>query len=67
VVATRVATGGTSTRHYDYPGSEVDLIENGAVMAGALPPQKARLLLQVLLSVGADHERIRQEFEAYAY
>src|SRR5699024_1073373 len=67
VVATRVATGGTSTRHYDYPGSEVDLIANGAVMAGALPPQKARLLLQVLLSVGADHERIRQEFEAYAY
>src|SRR5699024_672579 len=62
VVATRVATGGTSTRHYDYPGSEVDLIENGAVMAGALPPQKARLLLQVLLSVGADHERIREEF-----
>src|SRR5699024_10874491 len=67
VVATRVATGGTSTRHYDYPGSEVDLIENGAVMAGALPPQKARLLLQGLLSVGADRERIREEFEAYAY
>ena len=67
VVATRVATGGTSTRHYDYPGSEVDLIENGAVMAGALPPQKARLMLQVLLTVSADHERIREEFEAYAY
>lgn len=50
VVATRVVTGGTSTRHYDYPGSEVDLIANGAVMAGALPPQKARLLLQVLLA-----------------
>ena len=43
------------------------MLFRSAVMAGALPPQKARLLLQVLLSVGADHERIRQEFEAYAY
>lgn len=67
VVATRVATGGTSTRHYDYPGSEVDLIANGAVMAGALPPQKARLLLQVLLSSGAQQDRVRRTFEAYAY
>lgn len=73
VVATRVATGGTSTRHYDYPGSEVDLIANGAVMAGALPPQKARLLLQVLLagsSGTADAavcDTVRAAFEAYAY
>lgn len=67
VVATRVATGGTSTRHYDYPGSEVDLIENGAVMAGALPAQKARLLLQALLADGADVERVRAEFAAYSY
>src|SRR5690625_2909055 len=67
VVATRVATSGTSPRHYDYPGSEVDLIENGAVMAGAWTPQQGRLLLQVLRGVGADHERGGGEFEAYAY
>lgn len=67
VVATRVATGGTSTRHYDYPGSEIDLIAKGAVMAGALPPQKARLLLQALLSAGVDQHRIRDEFAAYGY
>lgn len=67
VIATRVATGGTSDRHYDYPGSEVDLIAHGAVMAGALPAQKARLLLQVLLADGADPDRIREEFAAFAY
>ncbi len=67
VVATRVPTGGTSNRHYDYPGSEVDLIANGAVMAGLLPAQKARLLLQVLLADGASLERVRQEFEAFSY
>lgn len=75
VVATRVATGGTSTRHYDYPGSEVDLIANGAVMAGALPPQKARLLLQVLLAgasgTAADPAalcaQVRAAFEVYGY
>lgn len=67
VIATRTASGGTSDRHYDYPGSEVDLIANGAVMAGALPPAKARLLLQVLLADGADADRIREEFAAYAY
>lgn len=67
VVATRVATGGTSTRHYDYPGSEVDLIANGCVMAGALPPQKARLLLQALLADGAGADRVRDAFAGYSY
>lgn len=67
VVATRVATGGTSTRHYDYPGSEMDLITNGAVMAGALPPQKARLLLQVMLAEGAGTDRVCESFGAYAF
>ncbi|MCS6711723.1 asparaginase [Brachybacterium sp. EF45031] len=67
VVATRVAEGGTSDRHYDYPGSEIDLLANGAIMAGALPAQKARLLLQVLLSRGADTAQLRDAFSAYAY
>lgn len=66
VVATRIASGGTSTHHYAYPGSEVDLLDAGAVMAGFLPPAKARLLLQALLADGAGPERIRASFVPYA-
>ncbi|MGQ4509933.1 asparaginase [Dermabacteraceae bacterium P13264] len=66
VVATRVPQGGTSSRHYDYPGSEVDLIANGAVMAGTLPPHKARLLLSALIEDGADANRITEVFARYS-
>ncbi|AXK46944.1 asparaginase [Brachybacterium saurashtrense] len=66
VVAARPASGGTSTHHYAYPGSEVDLLAAGAVMAGLLPATTARLLLQALLADGADGARIRAAFEAYA-
>lgn len=66
VVATRIASGGTSTHHYAYPGSEVDLLDAGALMAGFLPPAQARLLLQILLADGADPAQIRESFEAYA-
>ncbi|MGP9581190.1 asparaginase [Brachybacterium sp. AOP35-5H-19] len=66
VVATRIASGGTSTHHYAYPGSEVDLLDAGAVMAGFLPPAKARLLLQTLLAAGADPGRIRHGFLPFA-
>lgn len=66
VVATRIPSGGTSTHHYAYPGSEVDLLEAGAVMAGLLSPHKARLLLQVLLASGAGPAEIRERFAAYA-
>ena len=65
VVATRIPSGGTSTHHYAYPGSEVDLLEAGAVMAGLLSPQKARLLLQVLLASGEAPAGIRERFAAY--
>ena len=66
VVAARPFAGGTSTHHYGYPGSEVDLLDAGAVMAGLLPAPKARLLLQVLLSGGATADGIRTAFDAYA-
>ena len=65
VVAARPFGGGTSTHHYGYPGSEVDLLDAGAVMAGLLPAPKARLLLQVLLASGASADGIRAAFEAY--
>ena len=66
VVATRIASGGTSTYHYAYPGSEVDLLDAGALMAGFLPAVQARLLLQVLLADGAGPDRIREAFAAFA-
>ncbi|MFC7375576.1 asparaginase [Brachybacterium sp. GCM10030267] len=67
VVATRIPSGGTSDRHYDYPGSEKDLISRGVVMAGALSPQKARLLLQVLLADGAHSDKFQSTFARYAH
>ena len=69
VVATRVASGGTSEHHYAYPGAGADLVAQGIVMAGALPPQKARLLLQALLAdgAGADPAAIREVFAGFAY
>src|SRR5690625_7761797 len=42
VAATRVATGGTSTRHYDYPGSHVDLTENGRSEEGRVANGQGR-------------------------
>jgi L-asparaginase len=66
VVAARPFGGGTSTHHYGYPGSEIDLLDAGAVMAGLLPAPKARLLLQVLLAEGTPADGIRTAFEAYA-
>lgn len=67
VVSTRIPEGGTSTYHYSYPGSEVDLINNGALMAGSLSAHKARLLLQALLAAGAPRDRIEDAFAAFAY
>ncbi|ASK66066.1 L-asparaginase [Brachybacterium avium] len=66
VVASRTWSGGTSTHHYAYPGSEVDLLEAGALMAGLLPAAKARLLLQSLLAAEAGPEQIREAFSVYA-
>ncbi|HEX7351073.1 asparaginase [Brachybacterium sp.] len=66
VVASRAFSGGTSTHHYAYPGSEVDLLEAGAVMAGLLPAVKARLLLQTLVHGDASAAQIRASFEVYA-
>ncbi len=63
VVGSRTSSGGTATAIYGYAGSEADLIERGAVMAGDLSPRKARLLLHVLLSMGRDADDVRAEFD----
>ncbi|MDO5736957.1 MAG: asparaginase [Propionibacteriaceae bacterium] len=62
VVASRTHGGGTAEAIYGYPGSEADLVERGAVMAGNLSPRKARLLLYVLLSHGCGRDEVATEF-----
>ncbi len=62
VVGSRTARGGTAMNLYGYPGSEVDLLRRGAVMAGDLSPRKARLLLHTMLSAGHSPEAIRARF-----
>jgi L-asparaginase len=66
LISTRVPSGGTSTHHYDYPGSETDLLRHGCRMAGLLRPAQARLLLQALLADGADGTRIDAALEPLA-
>lgn len=54
VVASRTGSGRTLERTYRMPGGESDLLERGAILAGALPPLKARLRLLVGLALGRD-------------
>jgi L-asparaginase len=49
VVASRTGAGTTFRSTYGFTGSESDLIERGAVMAGWLCPRKARVLLRLAL------------------
>ncbi|MGZ3148183.1 asparaginase [Lentzea chajnantorensis] len=49
VVATRTGAGTTFQNTYGFTGSESDLIQRGAVMAGWLCPRKARVLLRLAL------------------
>jgi L-asparaginase len=62
VVASRTLSGGTLRRTYGFPGSEVDLLARGAVLAGALPARKARALLWLLAGAAADRGQVRSEF-----
>lgn len=62
VLASRVSAGPVFRATYGYPGSEIDLLARGAICAGFLTGLKARLLLQLLLRVGADAPAIRAAF-----
>ena len=62
VLASRTGAGSVHAHTYGGPGSEVDLLHRGLVSAGHLDGLKARLLLAVLLSTGADRERVAATF-----
>jgi L-asparaginase len=54
VVASRAASGPNLEHTYRMPGSETDLTDRGAILAGALSGQKARLRLLIGLALGRD-------------
>jgi L-asparaginase len=63
VLASRTGDGEVLTRTYGgFGGSETVLVQGGLIPAGTLDPFKARVLLGLLLSAGADHDRIRSTF-----
>ena len=62
VIATRVPHGLVRPL-YAYAGGGVSLREAGAIMAGDLTPQKARVLLMLALAAGEQGEALRARFE----
>lgn len=62
VFASRTGSGELYENVGAFPGSERDLRDAGAIPAGDLDGAKARLLLVLLLSSGADDARIRAAF-----
>lgn len=64
VLASRCGAGGPSQGTYGFHGSETHLLASGLIWAGDLDARKARLLLMLLLSAGADRDAIAAAFAA---
>jgi L-asparaginase len=64
ILASRTGAGPVLTATYGFPGSERDLITRGLIPAGLLDPYKARILLHLALTHGADHATVTAAFRA---
>lgn len=64
VLAARPGAGGTLSRTYGYPGSEIDLLRRGLIGAGRLDALKARLLMAAVFAGDsrAGHDDVRRVF-----
>ncbi len=62
ILTSRTGSGEVLRNTYDFPGSEMDLIERGLINAGMLDGLKARLLLTFLLRSGMPQAEIRAAF-----
>jgi L-asparaginase len=64
VLASRTGAGPILTATYGFPGSELDLLSRGLIPAGLLDPHKARILLHLALTAGADAATVAATFRA---
>lgn len=61
VVASRTGAGSTARGTYGFAGSEIDLAQRGALLAGWLDPRKARVLTWAVLSSTSEPQRLASE------
>jgi len=65
VFTSRTGRGEILTHTYDFPGSERDLIERGALAGGSLDGPKARALLTLLLRTGIPPGEVVERFNEF--
>jgi L-asparaginase len=63
-LTSRTGSGELLRNTYGFPGSETDLSKRGLIHAGLLDGAKSRVLLTLLLIVGAGRETIVEAFDA---
>jgi len=62
ILASRIGAGELCRSTYGSSGAEIDLLKRGLIPAGSLDSLKARVLLSILLSDGADRSRAASVF-----